>query len=106
MDWGNFAQIASAFASLAALLIALWTARNKRNADTFAEIFARLNRQENRIASLEGDLRHLPDKDVVHQLQLSLQDLKGQMAVVIERVGPIKAIAERLQEAMLESGHK
>jgi hypothetical protein len=31
-------------------------------------------------------------------------ELKGQMAVVVERVGPIKAVADRMQELMLTEG--
>ena len=40
----------------------------------------------------------------MHELQLSMVEMKGQLAVIVERVAPIKAIAERLQENMLERG--
>jgi septal ring factor EnvC (AmiA/AmiB activator) len=120
MDWGNVAQLGSFGVSLVALAIAISTAISKNRDAAMAavrkeiaearkdtdDLVGRLNRHETRIASLEGDMRHLPNKEVVHQMQLSLLDLKGQLAVVIERVGPIKAIAERLQDAMMENGHK
>ena len=104
--WGNVAQIASAIVALSAFAVSLWAARDKRNSTTFAEAFARLNRHENRISSIESDLRHLPNKDSVHELKLAIAALDKQMAVVVERVGPIKAIAERMQEVLLENGGK
>lgn len=64
----------------------------------------RLDRHDARLTAIETDLRHLPDKDIVHRLEMAMARLETEVKVITERVGPIKAIAERLQEAALEHG--
>lgn len=110
-DLGNVAQIASAVISLAALVTALWAARSKRHETALNNIredmgrcFSRVDRCEQRVTGLETELRHVPGKEDVHELKLAMVELKGQMDVLIERVGPIKKIAERMQESLVEHG--
>jgi hypothetical protein len=57
-----------------------------------------------RLVALESKVEHLPETETVHRLELSITKMEGQLAVIVERVGPIKAIAERLQENFLEHG--
>lgn len=103
-EWGNVAQIISAMFAMAAFVLSLWVFRTKRGRAEIDELFRRVNVVEGRVTKTEADLHHMPDKDSVHELKLAMADMKGQMAVIIERVGPIKAIAERLQDVMLEHG--
>ncbi len=91
---------------MAVSLIALGVAAANRRAERIKAIESRIERHDLRIQKTEGELAHLPGKDSVHKLELAMADLHGQMAVVIERVGPIKAIADRLQEVMLEGARK
>lgn len=109
MEPGTLAQWGSALAGWTALAISVWTAVSKSRDAKVVNVAKsldaqkdRLDRHERRIASMEADMRHLPDHRTFNQLQLDMSELKGQLAVVVERVGPIKAIAERLQEVMLE----
>lgn len=37
----------------------------------------RIAEAEKRLLSIEGDIKHLPDRDMVHQLQLAISDLSG-----------------------------
>ncbi|MDE2577935.1 MAG: DUF2730 family protein [Hyphomicrobiales bacterium] len=119
MEYGNIAQWGALVLSMAAMLNTMFNNRSKRNEEALAKIKAeadlkaveifkkasqnaeRLDRHELRLSSMEADFRHMPSKDAVHNLQLTMRDLQGQMAVVIERVGPIKAISERLQDVLL-----
>lgn len=57
-----------------------------------------------RIDRVENDLRHLPDKEVTHRMELTLADLRSEVAVLAERLHPVAAISDRLQEFMLEKG--
>jgi hypothetical protein len=102
MDWGTAAQWVAVILSLAALAIA-WV---NRRSDKITAIEQRQDRHDARLQKVEADMSHLPDTTLVHGLQLSMVKMEGQMAVIIERVGPIKAIAERLQESMLEGNRK
>lgn len=104
MDLGTIAQWASAIVAIVSLAMSIWVVATKRNRAEIDELFRLSNEHGGRITKAEADLRHMPDKESVHELKLAMADMKGQMAVIIERVGPIKAIAERLQDVMLEHG--
>lgn len=110
MDWGTAAQWAGVFAAIG---IAIWAARAKRHDEALKELSGnvegcgkKLAAHETRLAFLETDIKHLPTKDDFHKLQVGMTELSGQMGVIIERVGPIKAIAERLQDVMMSEAHK
>ncbi len=62
----------------------------------------RVDNLENRITLVEADMRHLPDKDVTHSLEKAIGDLRTEVSVLSERIKPVAAIADRVQEAMLE----
>ena len=103
IDWGTAGQWGGDVLALFALIIAL----GNRRSDAIRDILAQLVGHEKRLGQVETDIDHLPEKDLVHRLELSIEQLKGQMSVIAERVGPIKAVADRMQELMLtEGGHK
>ncbi len=110
-ELGNAAQIASAVISLVALATSVWVAFSKKNDQVIASLrsdigraFERIDHVEKEVGTVSTELQHVPGKDVVHEMKLAMTRLEGQMNVIIERVGPIKAIAERMQEVMLEHG--
>ncbi|HEV7345757.1 MAG TPA: DUF2730 family protein [Devosia sp.] len=55
-----------------------------------------------RLGTLEVMVRHMPDKDSQHRLEVSLTELKGQMGNLVERLAPIDNLSRRLQEVLLE----
>lgn len=57
-----------------------------------------------RVDRIETVMSHLPDKDVTQRLELALAGVKGELAVLAERLHPVAAISDRLQEFMLEKG--
>jgi len=101
---GDVWQMVSGIASLLAVMLSLYTLVTARNKKDVADLVEGRASHEIRLTTLEGEVRHLPDKNAVHELQLAIEQVKGQLGIIVERVGPIKAIAERLQESMLEHG--
>ncbi len=97
-------QAMTAVASLLAVCLSLYTLLTARNHKDTADLIVTSNKHETRLAKLETEVAHLPGSDAVHDLRLSIMKMEGQLAVIVERVGPIKAIAERLQENFLEHG--
>lgn len=57
---------------------------------------------EDRVSKIEGELRHLPAKDDVHQVQLALKELQGEVRGMSAQIAPIGKIADRLQEFLLD----
>jgi hypothetical protein len=110
MDLGTVAQWLGAMVSLCAFIVAVWSANSKRHLDAMVAVKEagerntdRLNRHETRIASIEGDIRHLPDKDTLHRLEMSVGDLKAEMREIAAGVKPLASIVDRLNTFMMEN---
>lgn len=72
----------------------------------FTLAIEKVDKVEDRVSRLENDFRHLPDRDSVHAIQLSLSDLKGELRGLNEQLKPVAAISERLQEFLLEQAKR
>jgi hypothetical protein len=79
---------------------------SRANAKRLDEHAAMLGRHSERIQSLEQAMRDMPTGDDFHALDKQMTELRGAMAVLSERLTPVKAIAERLQEAAVEQARK
>jgi hypothetical protein len=72
--------------------------------DTTAEVDQldrRLDAAEARLGKVEVEMQHMPTRDGAHRLELAVSELNGKMSVLDERLKPVTAIAERMQEMML-----
>jgi hypothetical protein len=102
--------------------LALWRSivsdRSKDNKAKFRELHDRLDGKaesmqvgllaakidiaEDKITVIQNDLKHLPDKDVTHRLELVIGELRSEVGKLSEQVKPIAHMANRMQEAILE----
>lgn len=73
----------------------------------------KLIEHDRRIQALESDMKHLPDRDTTHRIEMTMaqimgrldaQDatLAGRFSAMDERLKPIQAIGERLQDVLIE----
>lgn len=67
-----------------------------------ADVEARLVKVEADLGGVHRDLEHMPDKDATHRMELLIGELKGELGIMAERLKPVSAIADRLQEFLLE----
>jgi hypothetical protein len=102
IDLGNGAQLISAAVACIALVLSLLNLRSQAGRETRA----RLDRHEARIASLETDLRHMPDLKSMQRLEVGLTELRGEMRAMAEALKPVAKISDRLQEFLLENAAK
>mgnify|MGYP000069978672 CR=1 FL=1 len=68
-----------------------------------ASVADKLDKLEDRTTRIESDLQHLPDHKAVNMIELKMAELSSQVGVLAERIRPVAAIADRLQEKILES---
>lgn len=73
---------------------------DKRRAQGDA-IVARFALVEARLLKVESDMSHLPDREQTHRLELAIEHLTGRMATLDERLKPVAAVSDRLQEFLL-----
>lgn len=115
-EWVPYLSVVIAAASLAYAIIsgarsassARFTQLERSHDHEMTQMFARIEQValkvdgvEDRMTKCEAKMEHLPDKDVTHRLELSLASLRSEMQVLGERMKPVAAIADRVQEAML-----
>ncbi len=55
-----------------------------------------------RIQAIESDIKHLPDRETAHRLELNLEKLSSQVAQLNERMKPIAVTSDRMMELLLE----
>lgn len=66
-----------------------------------------LAEQDRRIQAVEGEIKHLPDRETTHRMELAMTEISGKLNVMAERLKPIEAIGERLQNTLLSrADHK
>ncbi|WP_323036234.1 DUF2730 family protein [Pararhodobacter sp.] len=76
---------------------------NKTRLDGHEE---RIVEHDARLGGIEQSLRFTPGKDDIHGLQLALARMEGQIGVLGQRLAPVAAIAERMQELMIEQSKR
>ena len=92
--------------SATALFISIVTAVNTFvNAGAKAN-GARLADHETRLKTLEGEMKHLPNRDQAHRVELAIEKLSGRIDVLAKEIEPVSAIADRWQELILEQAKK
>ncbi|MGO1161720.1 DUF2730 family protein [Brucella pseudogrignonensis] len=103
----------SAYVGLALGVIALlghlkgWVnSGEKQIKDAVADHTAKLTEHDRRVQTLENEIKHLPDRDSQHRMELSLSQMNGRFAALEEKLKPIAATSERLHELLMEQAKK
>ncbi|WP_411836718.1 DUF2730 family protein [Paracoccus sp. ME4] len=84
-------------ATLALAILGAWRMRNKTVDARIDGCGERLDRQEQRIHSVEQALQSLPRKEDLHSLSLSLSDMRGEMREIRASVQGQSQIMSRLE---------
>ncbi len=63
---------------------------------------ADLDKLDKRITIIDSEMKHLPDRRTTHALELAIAQLSSKVDVVNASLKPIIAMADRVQENLLE----
>jgi len=88
--------------SVLTLAYTIYSARSKAAAAKVHDLERRVDKVEDRATKIESGLAHLPDKEITHRLELSIMELKAEIGVLSERIKPVAAVSQRMQEFMME----
>lgn len=61
---------------------------------------------DRRVQNVEGELGHLPKATALHELELNMEKLNAQIAVLTESLKPIRANAELINDLLREQVKK
>ncbi|CDZ32200.1 Kinesin protein [Neorhizobium galegae bv. officinalis] len=99
--------------TLLTLLKNMLSSGEKKLEERATKVENKLVEHDRRIQAIESDLKHLPDRETTHRIEMTMaqimgrldaQDatLAGRFEAMDERLKPIQAIGERLQDALIE----
>lgn len=77
----------------------------KKLEERMTKVEAKLIEHDRRVQTIENEMKHLPDRDSQHRMELQLSDMNGKFTALEERLKPIAAVSIRLQEFMLDQAN-
>ncbi len=102
ISWADLAPWVAIAVSIGALLRSQFSGRSKEVDQRIGIVIADLSLAKDKITRIEGELKHLPDKDSTHRLEIALGKMEAELGKLAAQVKPIAHMADRMQEAMLE----
>ncbi|MFK5980863.1 MAG: DUF2730 family protein [Rhizobiaceae bacterium] len=88
--------------SLGVLFYAWFTARSKVNEEHLKSVDLILDDHKTRIQEMEGELKHLPGKDDVTDLKLTISELKGVVGRMDESMKNVQRGMNNVTEFLLK----
>lgn len=84
----------------------LFAAGGRVNAKKIDAHEEKLHLHDQRIAALDLAYRAVPNRKDFHDLEVTMTELKGGMAVLTEKLRPLQQITDRMQDILIEQGKK
>jgi hypothetical protein len=106
LDFSPYIALVLAAIALLTQLKGILSSGEKKLDERTKTVEVKLIEHDRRIQSVENEMKHLPDRDMAHRLELNLEKLSSQVATLNERVKPIAATNERMMELLMEAGKK
>jgi len=99
------------------LLKGIISSGEKKLEDRLVKAESKLIDHDRRIQTVEGDMKHLPDKETTHRIEMTMitivgrldkQDatLDGRFSAMDAQLKPIQAIGERLNDVLVDQMKK
>lgn len=90
--------------TIGGVIYAVLTRGSKDNAKELESLRRRLEIAEREIEATKNELKHLPDTEAVHAMQLAISEIRGSMNVQAEMMGSVARTVQRLEGYLLERG--
>jgi len=74
--------------------------RSARADKALADLGKRIDELDKRVGKLEGEMAHLPNKDLITELRLALAKLEGTVGALNERVGGVAHTVGLIDESL------
>ncbi|MBL4785099.1 MAG: DUF2730 family protein [Cohaesibacteraceae bacterium] len=89
-----------------ALATTIWgvlQARSRDNSGKIENLSERVVKVEGSIKGVEREMAHLPKKEAVHQIELAISDLRGELSSQTKEVSSVLRTINRIETHLLES---
>lgn len=103
--------------ALGTQLKAIISSGERKLEERVAKVEMKLVEHDRRVQTVESDMKHMPDRDTAHRMEITIERMAGQLATLDQRLGgqlaaldermkPVDALGRRLQEFLLEQARK
>ncbi|WFE92291.1 DUF2730 family protein [Roseibium porphyridii] len=103
-DLKNWLGVAAIVISLLTSIYAWLTSKAKANAEHLKAVDAKLIDHDRRVQELESEMKHLPDKDDVNDLKLSIAELRGTVGRLDESLSGVSRTVRRVEGYLMKEG--
>lgn len=88
--------------TLGTLLKNMLSSGEKQLAASLDKAVDKLIEHDRRIQAVESELKHMPDRDTTHRLEIALEKMSGRLDTMVETLKPIRETTRRMDELMLD----
>lgn len=78
----------------------------KKLDERVTKVETKLVEHDRRVQTVESEMKHLPDRDMAHRLELAVEKMSGRLDTMAETLKPIRATTERMNELLVEQAKK
>lgn len=110
-DWTAILAGAAALVALANTAYAWLTAGSKANTGRLAEVESQLSRLADRTIVIEREIAHMPAAQAVHDLEVTMERMSGNLKQTSEKLDGINGwltrldrVTERIEQFLLDQG--
>lgn len=103
-DPRSFVTLLSILISSAASIYAWVAQRSKAKAEEIDRLEGQITELNERLLKLEGEMAHLPNKDMITEIRLALSDLRGTVGTLGERVAGVAHTVGLIDETLRNGG--
>lgn len=97
-------SIIATLISISAVIYSVITAKAKGNSEKLDKLEDKVVDHDRRIQSAENELKHLPDKDSVVELKISMAKVEGAVSALTEKLGTFGATVTRIDDYLRTKG--
>jgi predicted nucleic acid-binding Zn-ribbon protein len=87
--------------SVGGIVYAFLTRQSTENMEAIAGLRRDMDDARQRVGTLEEVIKHLPDKDSVHKLDIGLTEVRGKIETINVSVTETSRTAHRIENALL-----
>lgn len=84
----------------------IFSGPSKKNSAKIGELEGRMGANDVEVQRLRDKVEAMPNSQMMHRLELALARMEGHIDRLDERLKPVTAIAERMQDLLIEQGKR
>jgi len=103
-DAKNWAGLIALLFSIGGIAYSFLTAGSKSNSEELKAVSTKLIELDRRVQAAESELNHMPAKDDVVELKVSMAELKGTVNSLIEGLSGVSRTVRRVEDYLMKEG--